>query len=577
MKGRQTSEGRPAGLAARTISDAYSDLRDRFGEITERAKLRFETRDWTGMAGDAAERLDLYGAVAWDTADTVAGLLDDCLYDKGVWSAMKSAYSAFAMERQDFELAETFFNSITRRTFATVGVDPRIEFVDTHFGTPPTEGRGSVFRTYEDKTTTIDLVRAVLTSPGFGTQFADLDGDVLRVVDEIESRLSFLGLAPRVDRLDLAMSVFYRGKGAYLLGRILAGDSVLPFAFALENTEEGILVDAVLLQEEDLSILFSFAHSYFHVEEERPYDLVRFIRDQVPRKRLSELYISLGQTRHGKTELFRELRSHLETTDDVFIEPPGKKGLVMSVLTLPGFEIVFKVIKDRFPPQKTTTPRQVMEKYRLVFHHDRAGRLVDSQSFEHLQFPADRFETSLLDSLLDECSRSVRRFGDTVEISLAYVQRRVIPLDVYVRETTADLGRRAVVDYGDAIRDLAVTGIFPGDLLIKNFGVTRNERVVFYDYDELTEIRNCNFRDLPVSESIEDEMAATPWFPLGPNDVFPSEFSSFLGLSGELRSVFMDAHSELLEASWWNGVKDRILAGEIVSIYPYSRRLRLGS
>ncbi|MFV1960399.1 MAG: bifunctional isocitrate dehydrogenase kinase/phosphatase [Acidimicrobiia bacterium] len=566
-----------ASRGARTISDAYSDVQHRFGAITRRAKLRFETRDWTGMAGDAAERLDLYGTVAWETADTVAGLLDDRLYDKGVWAAMKATFSGFAMVRQDFELAETFFNSITRRTFATVGVDPRIEFVDTHFSTPPTESRDSAFRTYEDKTSTSDLIRSVLTSPAFGARFADLDGDVLRVANEIESRLVSLGLEPSIDRLDVAKSVFYRGKGAYLLGRIYSGTLAVPFALALENPEEGISVDAVLLHEDDISILFSFAHSYFHVEEERPYDLIRFISDQVPRKRLSELYISMWQTRHGKTELFRELRSHLATSDDVFIEPPGKKGLVMSVLTLPGFEMVFKVIKDKFPPQKTMTPSQVMEKYRLVFHHDRAGRLVDSQSFEHLQFPADRFDTALLDSLLDECSRTVRRDGETVEISLAYVQRRVIPLDVYVRETTADLGRSAVIDYGNAIRDLAVTGIFPGDLLIKNFGVTRNERVVFYDYDELTEIRNCNFRDLPVAESIEDEMSAMPWFPLGPHDVFPSEFSSFLGLSGELRTVFMDAHSDLLQASWWNGVKDRILSGEIVSIYPYSRRLRLSS
>ena len=570
------SVARLAGLGAHTIADANGDLQHRFAAITRRAKLRFETRDWTGMAADAAERLDVYGAVARKTADSVATLLDDRLHDKTVWAAMKTAYSAFAMERQDFELAETFFNSITRRTFVTAGVDPNIEFVNTDFGTPPTEARASVYRIYETAATHNDLVRSVLGSPGFDTAFIDLERDVMRVTNEIQRRLASLGLEPNIDRLDMATSVFYRGKGAYLLGRVCAGDSVLPFALALENYEKGILVDAVLLHEEEVSILFSFAHSYFHVEEERPYDLVRFIRDQVPRKRLSELYISLGQTRHGKTELFRELRSHLETTDDVFIEPPGKKGLVMSVFTLPGFEMVFKVIKDRFPPQKTMTPSQVMAKYRLVFHHDRAGRLVDSQSFEHIRFPADRFDEGLLESLLDECSRTVRRDGKTVEISLAYVQRRVTPMDVYVHEATADLSRGAVVDYGTAIRDLAVTGIFPGDLLIKNFGVTRNERVVFYDYDELTEIRNCNFRDLPVAQSVEDEMSATPWFPLGPNDVFPSEFSSFLGLSGELREVFMEAHSELLEASWWNGVKNRILAGEIFSIYPYSRRSRLG-
>jgi isocitrate dehydrogenase kinase/phosphatase len=339
-----------------------------------------------------------------------------------------------------------------------------------------------------------------------------------------------------------------------------------------------VRVDAVLLTEDEVSILFSFAHSYFHVESSRPYDLVQFVRSLVPRKRLSELYISMGHTKHGKTELFRELRRHIERSDDIFVAPPGKEGLVMSVFTLPGFEMVFKVIKDTFPPQKTMTPRQVMGKYRLVYHHDRAGRLVDSQSFEHLQFQASRFGPRLLEELLTECSRTVRLNGDEVEIDLAYAQRRVDPLDVYVRKAEPSRARHAVLDYGNAIRDLAITGIFPGDLLIKNFGVTRNDRVVFYDYDELTEMVDCTFRDLPVASSIEDELSATPWFPLGPDDVFPSEFVSFLGLPGDLRDVFVSTHGDLFEASWWQSVQMRSAAGEIVSIYPYpdSARIRPG-
>jgi isocitrate dehydrogenase kinase/phosphatase len=571
----QVTERMLVSLGARMISDAYGDFAKRFEELTGRAGRRFEARDWTGMAADAAERLDLYSASAGETSEAIAGLLGDRLYDKSIWVAMKTAYSAFAMKRQDFELAETFFNSITRRTFATVGVDPTIEFVDSDFVTPPTKGRKAVFTRYEHLSSNVALVGSILGSTEFASGFADLDGDALRVVGEIETLLSSLDLGRTIESAEITSQVFFRGKGAYLLGRIHVGTTVLPFAIALENQGEGISVDAVLLHARDVSVLFSFAHSYFHVEEGRPYDLIRFIRSQVPRKRLSELYISFGHTRHGKTELFRELKSHIGASDDRFVEPPGKKGLVMSVFHLPGFEMVFKVIKDTFPPQKTMTPSQVMEKYRLVFHHDRAGRLVDSQSFEHLEFAADRFDEELLDGLLDECSKTVRRKGANVEIALAYVQRRVIPLDVYVKDAAEDLARRAVIDYGNAIRDLAVTGIFPGDLLIKNFGVTRNERVVFYDYDELTEISNCNFRDMPVAKSIADEMSATPWFPLGPDDVFPTEFSSFLGLSGDLREVFMEAHSDLLEASWWNQVKDRIQAGEIVSIYPYSPRSRL--
>ena len=380
-----------------------------------------------------------------------------------------------------------------------------------------------------------------------------------------------------IDRLEIVSSPFFRGKGAYLVGRFFSGSHVLPLAIALGHEADGIFVDAIVLTENDLSILFSFAHSYFHVSGDRPYDLIRFLRGQVPRKRPSELYISLGRTRHGKTELFRELRAHLDSSEDIFVEPQGKPGLVMSVFTLPGFEIVFKVIKDHFPPQKTVTPSQVMEKYRLVFRHDRAGRLVDSQWFEHLQFRADRFDKELLDELSEECSRTVEVHDDAVNISYAYVQRRVVPLDVYVREAPPDSAQRAVVDYGNAIADLALTGMFPGDLLIKNFGVTRNGRVVFYDYDEMTELERCNFRDLPVSDSIDDEMLATPWFPVGPDDIFPAEFESFLGLEDDLRETFLTHHANLLDASWWTRVQDRLRGGEIVDIYPYSQDLRLAA
>jgi isocitrate dehydrogenase kinase/phosphatase len=550
-------------------------MAERFRALTRRARIRFESRDWAGIVEDAGRRLALYSERTRETTEEVERILGDRLRDKTVWAAMKAAYSAYTMDRQDFELAETYFNSITRRTFDTVGVDPRIEFVDTDFDIPPTESPTSPYRSYEQGTAE-QMTESAILDVGFRAPFVDLAGDVELVGSAMRDRLRVLGSSPAVDRLDVASHVFYRGKGAYLVGRIVSGEMMVPMAIALEHGEEGMYVDAVLLSENDVSILFSFAHSYFHVEGDRPYDLVRFVQELVPRKRLSELYISVGRPRHGKTELFRELLDALDMTTDLFIKPPGKEGLVMSVFTLPGFEMVFKVIKDTFPPQKTMTPTQVMDKYRLVYHHDRAGRLVDSQSFEHLQFDADRFEPELLEELLTECSRTVHREGDKVAIARTYVQRRVDPLDVYLGEVEGEVAAAAVVDYGDAIRDLAVTGIFPGDLLIKNFGVTRNDRVVFYDYDELMEIVDCHFREMPVPSSIDDAMAETPWFPLGPDDIFPSEFSSFLGLRGELRETFLDRHGELLEASWWKEIQGRILSGEIVSIYPYARGLRLG-
>ncbi len=349
-----------------------------------------------------------------------------------------------------------------------------------------------------------------------------------------------------------------------------AGDQWSPIAFSLLNDDGGVRIDAVLATENQLSVLFSFTRSYFHVATERPRQMVDFLAELMPRKRRAELFISLGFNKHGKTELFRELMRHLESSSDRFEMAAGVQGLVMVVFTLPGFDVVFKVIRDRFGAPKQITRGRVMNRYRLVFRHDRAGRLVDAQEYEHLSFPADRFRPDLLELLLEHCARTVTIEGDTVTIAHAYVERRVTPLDVYVAEYGASAGRAAIIDYGQAIKDLAASGIFPGDMLLKNFGVTRHGRVVFYDYDELSTLDECTFRTIPVSDDPYDDMSAEPWFSVGPGDVFPEEFSTFLGLSEDLRAVFDRHHGDIFEASTWKEWQRQVAAGELMQVFPYT-------
>lgn len=568
------SDSRVANLGARLIADAYQDFDSRFRIVTRRARIRFAERDWTGMATDARERLDLYERASERTGREVRDLLGERTEDQMVWAGMKAVYSGLIMDRHDWELAETFFNSVTRKIFDTVGVDPRIEFVDTDFDSPPSESPEPLYRSYPSMPLP-ELVEVVLKDAGLGGSFVDLPGDAERAAAKIADHLRSVGALRVVDRTEIIDAAFFRGKGAYVIGRMYSGSHVVPLVLALLHPHEGILVDAVLLTENQVSILFSFTRSYFHVDVDRPWDLIRFLRTLMPRKRLAELYISLGHNKHGKTALYREMRNHLLTSGDRFTMARGARGLVMVVFTLPGFDVVFKVIKDRFPPQKTTTRAQVKEKYRFVFHHDRAGRLVDAQEFAYLALPLDRFEPEVLEALVAECGRSVTVEEETVTISHCYVERRVIPLDLYLRDADPTLGREAMIDYGDAIRELAASGIFPGDLLLKNFGVTRHGRVVFYDYDELSALEVCNFRDEPVAPSPEAELASEPWFSVGPNDVFPSEFSTFLGVQGEIRHAFSVNHSELFDADWWRSVQERVDSGELIEIYPYEERARL--
>ena len=336
-----------------------------------------------------------------------------------------------------------------------------------------------------------------------------------------------------------------------------------------------MVVDAVLTRPEDLRVLFSFTRSYFHVDTGRPYDLVRFLRSLMPGKRPAELYIATGYNKHGKTELYRDLLHHLERSAGKFVAARGKKGLVMIVFTMPGHDLVFKVIRDRFPPQKRTTRKRVMDSYRLVFNHDRAGRLIDAQEFEHLAFARDRFSADLLDELTAEASETIRIAGDTVIVSHVYVERRVIPLDIYIREANEEAVRRAVIDYGQCIKDLAAANIFAGDLLLKNFGVTRHGRVVFYDYDELTDLLVCNFRRIPQPIHPEDELSDEPWYSIGPDDVFPEEFRRFLGLRSPMKEAFEEQHSDIFDTSLWQGLQESIKAGEIVEVTPYSESDRV--
>ena len=564
-----------ATVSAQLILDGFASYQDQFTAITQRAKQRFEKRDWSGLQADAIDRLDLYKTVVEGVVDRVRDSLGPEVEDKSVWAAMKSRYSELIANREDWDLAETFFNSITRRIFSTVGLDPNIEYVDTDFESPPTAAVEPVYRVYIDHQSPADLLERVLADYQFEVPYTDIRDDAELAAAQLTAHLPEVGALRSIERVEMVRTVFYRGQRAYLIGRVYSGLAVIPLVLALANTDAGVMVDAVLLEEDDVSTLFSFTRAYFHVEAERPYDLVRFLEVLTPRKRSAELYISIGYNKHGKTGLYRDLFRHLALTDQQFEFARGARGLVMVAFTMPGYDIVFKVIRDSFDPPKQTTRQSVMDKYQLVFRHDRAGRLVDAQEFEHLKFERKRFTDALLTELLTKAGRTVSVEGEYVVIDHAYLERRVIPLNLYVREASDRAISAAVVDYGRTIKDLAAADIFPGDMLLKNFGVTRHGRVVFYDYDELTLLRDCNFRVMPEPTTPEQEMASEPWFSVGEADIFPEEFRSFLGLSGDLREIFEKHHANIYEAGFWTSIQDRIAAGELIDILPYGPGQRL--
>lgn len=569
-----------ARTGAQAIQDAYESYRREFQRITAQARQRFEERDWQGGQRDAAERLALYRQFVEAVDAELKAVLGEQLKDTATWRTMKAVYAEGIDGFPDGELAETFFNSVTRRVFATVGVDPAIEFVNLDIRRDRYGPGSTIHRRHARRTTTRELLLEALAPHAFAAPFRDLDGDAARVSAEIDAawRGSSAGTGnlQAIDTLELIDAVFYRGSGAYLVGRLRGQYAALPFVLVLLHGHEGIEVDAVLLTEREVSIVFSFTRSHFLVTIERPRDVIRFLQSVMPKKPLAELYISLGYPKHGKTEMYRDLLGHMQRSMDVFDHARGDVGMVMIVFDLRSYDYAFKVIRDRFAAPKTNTRADVERRYRLVFQHDRAGRLIEAQEFEHLTFERRRFSPALIEELATRASRSVVIDGDEVHIRHLYVERRVQPLNLYLREVSGEAAARIVEDYGQAIRDLAMTNIFPGDLLLKNFGVTRQGRVTFYDYDELSLLTDCVFRDLPEAREPDEETAAEPWFYVGEHDVFPEEFLPFLGLKPELRHVFLESHGELLTAAFWRGLQERHRAGEVLDVLPYPTAKRLG-
>jgi isocitrate dehydrogenase kinase/phosphatase len=565
-----------ANKGANAIKESFLSYRNRFDALTARARSKFEALDWQGMRADAIARLDIYKNEVDKIESTIRRLLGERVEDKQAWTHLKATYAGLVNPCKDRALAETFFNSVTRRIFATVGVDPQIEFVDTDGSTSHTPTDSKLYRSYSDDKSTVDLIRKVLADYPLAARFCNPEQDGGRVAAKIEAHLRAMGLPAVIDRIEMVENVFYRGMGAYLIGRIFCGPNLVPLAIALLNAPEGIFVDAVLLQENDISILFSFTRSYFHVQSSRPSDLIGFLKTILPHKRTAELYTAIGFNKHGKTVLYQELLGHLsECRDEQFEISPGESGLVMIVFNMPNDDLVFKLIRDRFGTPKKITRQQVKGKYRLVFEHDRAGRLIDAQDFEYLKFDDCFFSPELLAMLKSQAVHTVKIKEDHVILTHAYVERRVTPLNIYLQAADTAAARSAVIDFGAAIKDLAVSNIFPGDILLKNFGVTRHGRVVFYDYDELCPLTACNFRKIPQSAGYDDELAAEPWYVVAENDVFPEEFKSFLGLPDHLLQTFLEHHSDLLDVVFWHKAQAAIRAGELPHIFPYAQSRRI--
>ncbi len=560
-----------AGQIAQQIVGGFLQYNERFRDITRRAPQRFAARDWHAMQQDSVERLELYDRCVGEAVGHLRTLTEGGEDDLDVWRLAKKHFAHLIDGLPDSEFVKTFFSSVTRKLFSTVGVAPDIEFVATDLDPLSNLDGTVVSRSYRIGPTYAPRFEPLIGDGWFDMPWSDLEQTLEDAGRWLAEGLVQRGRDDPALRCEVVSAVFFQSTRAYLVGRISGKDWFEPFALAFRHDPSGLALDTLLLGDDDVSILFSYTRSYFQVDLDRVVETVAFLKSILPRKAVGELFTLLGRAKQGKTERYRSLMQRMAASTDLFDHAAGERGLVMICFAMDSLDVVFKVIRDRIPEPKTISQEGVRQQYDFVFKHDRAGRLVDAQEFRRLRFPADRFAATLLEDLLRDSSKVVRREGDDVVLEHVYVERKLTPLNLYLRDAPASAACRALLDYGQALKDLASTNLFAGDLLFKNFGVTRHGRVIFYDYDEVCPLSECVFRDLPSSSDPDDDMRPEPWFYVGEKDIFPETFVNFLPMNPVLREAFMNRHADLFQAHFWRRMQRRLAAGEVVEILPYSR------
>lgn len=565
-----------AGDIANTIINGFDRHIHLFIEITKSAQQRFHQSQWSEVQKAAKARTTFYEERVKETYETIKkDFLIDSL-DDSLWLQIKQNYIELLSEHMQPELAETYYNSVFCRLFHRRYYHNDYIFVEStaqRLDDRPTPKIHTSFKPEIKglKETVCDIMNAHKST----IPFRDLSGDVDILIRAFRRKAHKTRFKLEDLQFDILDFTFYRNKGAYLIGRVLSPAGETPFIVSVLNDDKsGLYIDALLTKSEDMAVVFGFARAYFFVDCLHPYALVNFLKGLIPHKTKADLYSAIGFHKQGKTQFYRDFLNHLDNSDDKLVLAPGIKGMVMSVFTLPSYPYVFKIIKDKFSPSKNMTRADVKGKYRLVKLHDRVGRMADTMEYSEVAFPKDRFDTEVLEEL-QKVAPSLLRFEDNLLIiKHLYIERRMVPLNLYLAKANDEEIEHALDGYGQAIKELISANIFPGDMLLKNFGVTRHGRVIFYDYDEITYMNEVNFRVKPEAITEEQIYAAEPWYSVAPGDMFPEELGTFALANPKYLKAFKIHHEDLLTASCWKQSQKNVAEGIYEDVFPYPDKFR---
>ncbi|HCO1739595.1 TPA: bifunctional isocitrate dehydrogenase kinase/phosphatase [Escherichia coli] len=561
-------------LIAQTILQGFDAQYGRFLEVTSGAQQRFEQADWHAVQQAMKNRIHLYDHHVGLVVEQLRCITNGQSTDAAFLLRVKEHYTRLLPDYPRFEIAESFFNSVYCRLFDHRSLTPERLFIfssqpERRFRTIPRP----LAKDFHPDHGWESLLMRVISDLPLRLRWQNKSRDIHYIIRHLTETLGTDNLAE--SHLQVANELFYRNKAAWLVGKLITPSGTLPFLLPIHQTDDGeLFIDTCLTTTAEASIVFGFARSYFMVYAPLPAALVEWLREILPGKTTAELYMAIGCQKHAKTESYREYLVYLQGCNEQFIEAPGIRGMVMLVFTLPGFDRVFKVIKDKFAPQKEMSAAHVRACYQLVKEHDRVGRMADTQEFENFVLEKRHISPALMELLLQEAAEKITDLGEQIVILHLYIERRMVPLNIWLEQVEGQQLRDAIEEYGNAIRQLAAANIFPGDMLFKNFGVTRHGRVVFYDYDEICYMTEVSFRDIPPPRYPEDELASEPWYSVSPGDVFPEEFRHWLCADPRIGPLFEEMHADLFRADYWRALQNRIREGHVEDVYAYRRRQR---
>ena len=557
-----------------TILNGYDSYIINFNRITERIPGNFMNRDWKQLHADHKERLRLYKDHLRDIIRSCKDLLQDKVGDRRTWQMLKSSYQKAILNKDDRELAGTFFNSVFRKVYPGKVIDEELMFYNLPGLQTSGEIDGSLFYNYPAQKNLHAAFTKILNDFDFGVPYYQKEIDINHLVESVNKVILSRYKATSETTTQILRDVFYRNKAAYLIGRTFLGNKWMPFIIPFVHNEKGVFADSLIFDPNIISGIFSYTRSYFMAPLNIPSHTVQFLQSVIQHKRPYELYNAIGFNKHGKTAFYKDFISHLENSNDHFILAEGIKGMVMTVFTLPSYNIVFKLIKDHFEPPKNMTRQQVKEKYKLVGLHDRIGRMADTHEFENFRLPLHRIDPALMKELKTNVNSLLSIEEDTLIIKHLYIERRLKPLNLYLEECSLEAAKHAVDDYAKAILQMAKANIFPGDMMTKNFGVTRQNRVIFYDYDEIEFLDHMNFRHKPKPETYDQIYASRPWYEIKENDVFPEDFKRFMIGRQDVKAYFIQSNPDLFDPEYWSGIQAKLRKGELIHAFPYPEAMR---